>query len=235
MSATSCQITPLGQSYSFNPIRTFGALKQSMIDEFFRHQTARAEYVLKPDVYESTDIQHLRDSIDHDRYFTQLGFIAHRSDINPIRTETTGVVAQIPNQTGGTVELFTNAVKRNFVIPWQKYLGVGLSEVFIDCVGSTLVLEHSLCFMYDGKLVGLAYRFPSHDCMGRELQQVGWVWIDKTLKLSSRREIRSMISQWLRDSDATLFQAGIHVFNTPSLRFFEALGFTLQFAHILKK
>ena len=78
--------------------------------------------------------------------------------------------------------------------------------------------------------------FDSNFFTGVEVDQIGWIWIDRNLSQEMRKEAHQNVSNWLRDSlSKSFYQAGIHIENTRSQNFFKKLGFTTKCAHITKR
>ena len=227
---------PLGQSSSYATIDSFSFLKQKdIVDFFIQNGVAAEELAIRPKQYTKRDISDLKSIINHDKYFVQLGFVATQASIVSNCDFKYDIEQFTFSDAGVLNNAFKNSVTEYLLTPWQIYLGKELSELFLNSVISTLSLNNSVGYFYNKKIVALLYCYPSHDCSGQQLTQVGWVWIDPELDKSIREELKSHIVSWLKEYNAPLYQAGIHLFNVASHRFFESIGFKLQCAHIIKR
>lgn len=213
-------------------LNRFSDLNRNLIREHFKEE-ANVDLVARVRNYRPDDIAALQKKIGRD-YFTQLGFFASKSDISVPRPVPSSVKMTRFRSTDEAREWACKTLKVSFIEPWQSYLGEKMVDVFLQSVDSSITLECSVAFMYESQIVGMAYHFPHRDCVGNDVGQIGWVWIQPDLPKVLRREIRGHVATWLQKLEFGYFQAGVHLYNISSQRFFTAIGFQPRCAHILQ-
>jgi len=221
-------------SMALTHLGRFSKLAAGDVDKFLGSHSD-GEFVARLSGEDTTSEDELKEVVGR-RYFTQLGYTARPRDIafstgTPIQR----VRASRFSSSDQMMDVTNRTLQTAFVDVWGEYVGERWVEATIQAVQQTITLDSSLAFMIGDKVVGMIYHYPAHDCLGTDLTQVGWVWIDETLPKEARREIRSLVATYLSEMEVDNFQAGIHLYNVASQRFFESIGFKLTCAHILNR
>lgn len=210
----------------------FSDLNPGLVRQHFK-KAGDVDFVVRARNYRPDDIETLQKKIGRG-YFTQLGFLASKSDVSAPWSAPSSVKMTRFRNVEEAREWASKTLKISLIEPWRSYLGEKMVDVFSRSVDSSITLECSVVFMYKSQIVGMAYHFPHQDCVGNEVGQIGWIWIQPDLPKDLRREIRSHMATWLQSLKFGFFQAGIHLYNISSQRFFAAIGFQLRCAHILQ-
>ena len=180
--------------------------------------------VFRPRVPRQPDIEAAAAAVST-RQFCQIGYMREARVRGPSMRKTGGATGRRPSSRAELRYALTDSFIRDFATPWRKYLGRELIGSFLDILISRCTVGGTTLIEDEDRLLGMVSIFPEHDCLGRPLDQVGWVWIDRSLKQSQRAAAHAVVSHALTMSESPRLQAGVHIKNLRSQRFFSRLGF----------
>lgn len=140
-----------------------------------------------------------------------------------------------PTDLAALKALTRRTIVEHFYEPWRERE----SPAFLNDVDAFLEhglsLEASAQYLIEGRAAGLINLMSHHDCHGRPVDHIAWVWIDASLTPPERAAAHSRLLRRLSLAKSGLIHAFVHSFNARSRRFFEKIGFTPSCLHISKR
>lgn len=216
-------------------VASFASIKIECLDQFFKKKP-NSTLIFRTEKCDMIDLDELRANIPNN-YFTQIGFVAKKVDL--IKPQECLIdcplKSVIPKNIKNFRNLISNTVEQYFMNSWKDYLGEKTITSFKQILLDSLSPERGIIIEYEGKPVAVMAIFPHHDCLSREVEQIGWAWIDKNLSLILRRHVRHLLVLWLASLSAQLFQGGIHLHNISAQKFSYKIGFKPKCAHFTLK
>lgn len=194
----------------------------------------KSDWLILRDSTADLSLEHLSKALPQTR-FTQLGFITRASEItfdpypNPHIFQLRE--SNYPHTTE-VIDLYFASVKREFIQPWRDYVGPEISKSILRTIEAELPNTKIYIVLKSETPAGMMSLFPASDCIGNPVTQVGWIWIESELPKNERRSIQSIFAGVLRGPEQALYQAGIHIRNVRSQKFFQRLGFRPVCAHV---
>ena len=132
-------------------------------------------------------------------------------------------------------EMIKKSINDNFIQPWLKYTYPGQINEYDHYISHYFKKEYSWKITIEDSITGLISLFPSTDCKKKSVTQVGWVWIEKTLSKNARCQIQITMNNIIaQNKKEDIVQAGVALFNWPSIKFFLKMGFHPKCLHIKK-
>ncbi|MFC1523028.1 hypothetical protein ACFL6Y_11525 [Elusimicrobiota bacterium] len=171
-----------------------------------------------------------------EQFFAQLGFIASANDLAAKNRLELGPHAHHIRKIEAPIELIRTDFEHTFIERWKSYLGDGLTKLFRDA------LEHAMknavyraAYLIDNENVASLFTYKDKDCAGREVMQIGWIGIRESLHKEARLSVHRKLLEDIKGLNADIYQAGIHLFNVRSQKFFLKLGFKPACIHLKLK
>lgn len=118
--------------------------------------------------------------------------------------------------------------------PWEQYLQGKYLEIIRTNAEKHLPLAEVICYSKSGRPVALLPLNKARYFDGRDIDWITWVWIDPSLNLEERREIRRRFIFWLKGHATSRIATGVNTFNAASNRFFEKIGFKPECVQITR-
>lgn len=120
----------------------------------------------------------------------------------------------------------------DFASDWLGYLGRAQIDQNLEILLNVSRPESTRLVLRKGVPIGMVSLYPTQDCIGTELQQIGWIWVERGLSSPVRLATHALLAQWLsRQEGQGGYQAGVHLKNIRSQRFFLKLGFLPACVH----
>jgi len=163
--------------------------------------------------------------------FCQIGFIADPACISgaaPVKNDR--FRSRPPKDTTELQHVVAQTYIDDFAKPWEQYLGTALTQENLRLLLS-LSNPTNTTLVEDGRPAGLVAFCQMTDCIGTPVEQVSWVWVRKDLERNDRASVHSLLQSVLKRRAAKVFQAGVHLKNNRSQRFFVKLGFQPRCIH----
>ncbi len=205
--------------------------------EMLQNQYQKDTIVLHGDSLEE-DIEDIRENFK-DEYFVQLGYTANQELITRIerKKEKLNLNRTIYPNDREALEDIKNTYKIELDKTWYKYIPDTIHKENIDYLTNSLDLSRVYSLKTaDNNIASIIMTFDSKYFTGESVDQIGWVWIDQNLSKEIRTEAHLLLSNWLRSNlRHDFYQAGVHIENIRSQKFFTKLGFKAKCAHITKR
>jgi hypothetical protein len=215
-------------SYSSLTLGTFSRIQ----NDFSNYN----ELVFRPESPDFDDLKSLDQTLPPNM-FCQIGFTA--SKLKPPTGPQEKIAAIISRPPSSNAELKFSLAKtffESFAEDWIQYIGKDLTERNFESLLSLSRPEKTLLLFCEEKQVGMISLFSSEDCLGTPLQQISWIWIDSHLESAERATVHFLIYEWLEENNNTgTYQAGVHLKNERSQRFFQKFGFKPVCIHCLPR
>ena len=215
-------------------IDRFSDLAPSMLDGI--HAKHKKEWsIFRPKQINYADIETLKNK-SFDKYFMQFGFCISEIKSNIPKSDSDKFLKEGLTR-DELLKLILKTYEIDFQSHWNEYLGQKVSNITINALKeyvnpeNTIVLKNRLT----NNPVGTLMTFPACSCLEESLEQIGWVWIDKNIEKKERVEIKNIMFQWLKDRNHKELQAGVHLYNVRSQKFFNRMGFEPTCVHIAKR
>lgn len=180
--------------------------------------------IFRPRLRRQSDIETAAASVPP-RQFCQIGYMRESRAGRTSPRPTGAATGRRPSSRAELRYALTDSFIRDFAGPWGGYLGRELTATFLDILIARCTARGTTLVEVDGRLIGMVSLFPERDCLGRPLEQVGWVWIERSLDPRRRAAAHAVVARALSTAEARWLQAGVHVKNVRSQRFFSRLGF----------
>lgn len=211
----------------------FSKMKFEMLQNQYQTDTI----VLHGDSLEE-DIESIKENFK-DEYFVQLGYTADSESITQFESkkEKQSLIRTIYPNEKEALEDVRNTYEVEIDKTWYKYIPDSIHKENIDYLTNNLDISRVYSLKSaDNNIVSIIMTFDSKFFTGELVDQIGWVWIDQNLSKEIRTEAHLLLSIWLRSNlRHDFYQAGIHIENTRSQKFFTKLGFKAKCAHITKR
>lgn len=211
----------------------FSKMKFEMLQNQYQTDTI----VLHGDSLEE-DIESIKENFK-DEYFVQLGYTADSESITQFESkkEKQSLIRTIYPNEKEALEDVRNTYEVEIDKTWYKYIPDSIHKENIDYLTNNLDISRVYSLKSaDNNIVSIIMTFDSKFFTGELVDQIGWVWIDQNLSKEIRTEAHLLLSNWLRSNlRHDFYQAGIHIENTRSQKFFTKLGFKAKCAHITKR
>lgn len=171
-------------------------------------------------------------------YFVQLGFTANVNDIFMLGHKENKNLAvkdyEINDDAFVDIKYSYESEKNQL---WYKYIPKFIHEENLNYLKRELDKSRLLTLKDDsGKIIAITMIFNSQYYTGEVIDQIGWIWISNTISREIKDEAHYKVSKWFKDNlSKKFYQAGIHIENIRSQKFFEKMGFRVQCAHITKR
>lgn len=206
------------------------------VENYFFSKAGSRELVIRPKNFGLDNINYLRDVLKKN-YFCQLGFIQQRAEIECSETDDSfKYLLEISAERDDLRKLISSTYKDSFNGEWSDYVGkekTKENEAFFDLMANpsnSIIIKNRKT----GNVIALMNNFSSKTCLDERVEQIGWVWVSEKLLSEERAYVHSVFRRWLKNRNAIRFQAGIHLYNERSIKFFKKMGFVIKCAHISK-
>ena len=216
----------------------FSEVNNELLDKLFDQHPGK-QMVFRT---RQTTIESLEDlkKVDMQKYFIQLGFTANNEHLKTIPYNDNCNPKNIINITeSGQKEdlnkIIMHTFEEYFDKKWYPYLGKKFSNDWIGYLRSMLDSSRNYGIKCNNQISGLLVLSSSKDCLQNSLMQIEWIWVDQEKDIDTRKQIHRKIVDILKNAHPGTYQAGVHLYNTVSQKFFSKIGFQLKCAHILKK
>lgn len=180
--------------------------------------------IFRPRTPRQSDLEALAASVPMNQ-FCQIGYLRESRPSVPLIAATSGVTGRRPASRAELRYALTDSFIRHFAGPWKNYLGDVLLGSFLDILITRCTPGRTTLVFDTRRMIGMVSIFPESDCLGRPLDQVAWVWVERSLGPRLRAAAHDVVSRALATTDARRLQAGVHIKNIRSQRFFTRLGF----------
>jgi RimJ/RimL family protein N-acetyltransferase len=168
------------------------------------------------------------------RYVARIGYLAASDAVAiPVCEGATGVELLTPDNLEALRDLTKRTIIQFFYEPWRDYVSPDFPGEVDAFVTGPLSREDSAWLVSGKECVGLLNLMRHKDCLGRPIDHVAWVWLDKRLTSAARKEARRLLALRLSRCAGPI-QAYVHPFNVRSAVFFEKLGFKPACVHITR-
>lgn len=196
-------------------------------------KTAYRWAVVQPDQPSTADIEKLV-ARGNTNVVIQFGFIAEGKNLTHIgqpsnRCIKTCFAPPLPDE---VQTFYKENFHEYFIKPWSRVWDAPTLRWFSQSVQDLMPVTACKVYKIDGRAVGLQAEFPHTDAFGLPVTQIGWIWINQGLPKEDRASVHNAVFSDLSSRPETRFQAGIHLFNIRSRRFFSKLGFQPLCAHV---
>ena len=188
--------------------------------------------------------ENLKDSLDEikanfkDNYFVQLGVTASKNDITNLENKNSEyLLEKVYKNTDEALEDIKVSYSKGRNLEWFKYIPELIHDENLNYLQKELNLSRLLTLKdSSNEVIAMIMTFDSDFFTDEPIDQVGWVWIKDDITKELRFEAHSKISKWLKKNlTKNFYQAGIHIENSRSQKFFQKMGFEVKCAHITKK
>ena len=192
--------------------------------------------VFIPQNYNFDDLETLKKKKFND-YFVQIGFTCTSSEINEVDAAESTVFEKALVTKEELIDITISTYEKDCLSHWRDYFGEEINkqnDYYLRAIPSTdnsIVIEN----ISTKKIAATSFLFPSKYYTGDDLIQIGWIWVDSDLLDSDRKSVHKMLQIWLKKQNQGLYQAGVHLFNTRSQRFFHNLGFKAKCIHFKQR
>lgn len=167
------------------------------------------------------------------KYMARIGYTALTSGLASTSAQVTDW--RTPTDFNALKILTRRTIIDHFYEPWRELESPGFLKDVESFLEHGLSLKASAHYLIKGRAAGLINLMPNHDCHGRPVDHIAWVWIDASLTPPERAAAHSQLLKWLAGTETGRIHAFVHSFNARSRRFFEKLGFTPSCIHISKR
>ncbi|MBF0361147.1 MAG: hypothetical protein HQK49_09055 [Oligoflexia bacterium] len=208
-------------------------ITNELIEHLFS-ASSMSEIVFRPNNFTLDDSNYLDTTLSKDNLYYQLGFIAHKSNLQrsnittDISLTSFNNIDELRTETNRTIDEY-------FFKEWPEFVYEKLKNDYAIYVNNYFPLEYSWKIFHQKRYIGLISMFPSTDCLKNKLMQVGWIWLDQDIDLAVRKKAHGAVTNHLIDTCDDMIQAGIGIFNIKSKKFFCNIGFEPKCIHIIKK
>lgn len=196
--------------------------------------------IYHPQSVDTKDLAQLRRGIDTDQYFVQLGYLAYSIQSPRILTRVpcrTRFSLEPPASADELSSILEGTFDLYFVKTWNDLIPDSFLEACRKLLMEAIDPSDAAVIKCNGQIKGVVTVSPQVDCLGTQVLQIPWIWIDGKVEGPERQKIHSVITGWLQSKrlNGFSYKAGIHLFNERSQNFFAKLGFTLRCVHILRR
>ena len=146
-------------------------------------------------------------------FFVQVGFVAEKDQINPFGISSQLLTTVENGDSREVISLIKSTIVTDFLEKWSDYLGICKDEFAPDSINSLFNGQQTLTLYSGVRPVAVSYVFDHHDCLRKDLNQIGWVWINEHLSTQERSECHHHLTNWFKNRFSGFFQAGIHIEN----------------------
>jgi len=210
-------------------IPRFSDISQDLIDSLAAEHPGK-KIVFRPGTPLFGDLEKLDGDLP-ETTFCQIGFIAEPARLSgpvPVRNER--FHSRPPKDAAELQFVIAQTYIDDFAKPWEQYLGTALTQENLRLLLS-LSNPTNTTLVEDGRPAGLVAFCQMTDCIGTHVEQVSWVWVRKDLERHDRASVHALLQAVLKQREAKVFQAGVHLKNRRSQRFFVKLGFQPRCIH----
>ena len=216
-------------------IDQFSSVSDGLVKDLMsQHKSKHLVFVPRNENFK--DLDQLREQVS-DRYFVQLGFTARPEEIQQVSSEVNDHIKPVDIKPEELLDFMLSTYRESFEGKWRQYLGEELNHQNMQFLKEHIRKEKSLV-LFDQKKeknIAMLMTFPSEYCLGEPLEQIGWVWTDQSLNEVDKKNVQALIASWLKNQKNNLYQAGVHIHNISSLKYFNKLGFRATCVHIIEK
>lgn len=196
-----------------------------------RHKHPQKSVAIRPTAPAFEDLAALTKSLK-DAAIGQVGFTVQKDQLRrPAARDRSCVNARRPTGLAEVRYYLAESYIERFAKPWADYLGPTRIQDNLNILLTAATTGNTTFAVRDDAPVGMAVCFPHHDCAGIPVLQVAWVWVDGQLASSERQQAHYALCEPLMMSRYRTLQAGIHLKNLRSQRFFTTLGFQPRCVH----
>ena len=120
---------------------------------------------------------------------------------------------------------------------WFNYIPEAIHLENISYLERELSLSRTLTLIDSSNQVNAVLMiFNSLFFTDEPVDQIGWVWIKSDISKELRMEAHAKLSSWFKENlRKKFYQAGVHIENSRSQKFFQKMGFKVKCAHITKR
>ncbi|MCT4642773.1 MAG: GNAT family N-acetyltransferase [Bacteriovoracaceae bacterium] len=218
----------------FEP-ETYNDVTKAIVDESMQKH-GKETFVVLPQKVDLDDLEYLKEEFK-DSYFIQLGFIQEPSKVSFSNDDVELIEEKNYRVQSEIIDDIQNTYGNEMSEDWAKYIPEYKHKENMKYLSdlSTLEASYALIDPSSKELAGVVTTFDHKFCTGEPLEQISWVWVNQSLNNNKKNTARNMIIKWLANRKSTLFQAGVHIENIKSQKFFLKMGFIPKCAHISKR
>lgn len=214
---------------------SFASIKTEDLDQYF-YKNINSTLIVRPKKCDMSDLDDLRKNVSN-KYFVQIGFMAEKNDLVKSRENLTDCPLQsiTPQNIESFRNLVSSTIEQYFSALWRDYIAQTTLDAFKQILADSVSVEKGRIIEFKGKPVAVIALFPHHDCLSKKVEQIGWVWVQEDLSDTYRDFTHQLLLRWLNGIVACSFQAGVHLHNVRSQKFFHKIGFNPECAHFTLK
>jgi len=216
-------------------IERFRSINNAMIEQAL-NTYGHKNIAFRPKEPLFEDINIMKKSFTQNIFF-QLGYISkkknlifHKKDINH-----KNISRYRFDDRGDLIKFFERTWVKFFFDRYKEYFSPEMKEKWFGMLkdlpnsNNTIVLSDGR-----GEKIAMLMTYDSSDCIGNRVTQVGWIWVDENVGASERINIHHQLVSWLLEKSQDLIQAGVHIDNVRSQKYFMKLGFKPVCMHLFR-